>query len=404
METQTLTPPEPVTLAPPAPVAPVEKEQATAMVPVSDEDRRRMEEQADQFVDAVFSAEAGGDGLQDLVGAVHAMGNADIEAVVNASSRFMDAPVRTLRDAGDEGSEIARGMTELRIKVDQLDPSKRGPLDGARKLLGFIPFGNKLQAYFMEYQSAQTHIRKIIDSLRNGKDTLLQDNVEIEQEKNRLWELMGRLENLAYLAKVLDERLETRLAGFETQNPEKARVVREEMQFYLRQKRTDLLTQLAVAIQGYQVMDMGRKINLDLIKGVDRAVNTTVYALSVAVKAAQMLANQKLVLEQIQELNQTTEAMIAGTARMLKQNAAAMAEQASSATISIDTLKTAFADIHEAIDTVSEYKLKALAGLKESADALEGEIGKAKAHTDRARAAVVAEFQESAQTKALLSA
>ncbi len=403
MENQTLTPPDKITLTPPDVVAPVAAEQAASVVPISEETRSVQEQKADAFIDRLFAAETGGASLQELVNAIHAMGDADIRAVAGASGRFMSAPIRTLHAAGGEGSELTEAMAELRMTVEKLDPAKRGPLDGARKLLGFIPLGSKLQAYFTEYQAAQPSIRKIIDSLRNGKDTLIRDNIEIEQEKNRLWDLMGRLEAIAYLAKALDERLETRLGEFASQSPEKARVVREEAQFYLRQKRTDLLTQLAVAIQGYQVMDLGRKINLDLIKGVDRAVNTTVYTLSVAVKAAQMLANQKLVLNQINELHQTTESVMVGTASMLKRDAAGIARQAGAPAISIDTLKRAFADIQDAIDTVAEYRLKALDRLKQSADVLESEITKAGSRTDNVRAELAAEPQNADELQKLLS-
>ena len=52
-------------------------------------------------------------------------------------------------------------------------------------------------------------------------------------------------------------------------------------------------------IQGYLALDMIRKNNLELMKGVDRATTTTVAALRTAVIVAQALNNQKLVLDQI---------------------------------------------------------------------------------------------------------
>jgi uncharacterized protein YaaN involved in tellurite resistance len=50
--------------------------------------------------------------------------------------------------------------------------------------------------------------------------------------------------------------------ALDAQDPEKARVVREEMLFYPRQKVTDLLTQMSVNSQGYLALDMIRKNNL----------------------------------------------------------------------------------------------------------------------------------------------
>ncbi len=43
------------------------------------------------------------------------------------------------------------------------------------------------------------------------------------------------------------------------------------------------MTQLAVAVQGYMALDLIRRNNLELIRGVDRAQTTTVAALRTAV-------------------------------------------------------------------------------------------------------------------------
>src|SRR5207237_787578 len=81
----------------------------------------------------------------------------------------------------------------------------------------------------------------------------------------------------------------------------------------------DLATQLAVSAQGYLALELVRKNNLELAKGVDRATTTTVSALRTAVMTAQGLVNQKLVLDQIGALNTTTAEMIEGTSAMLHQ-------------------------------------------------------------------------------------
>ena len=61
-------------------------------------------------------------------------------------------------------------------------------------LFGLIPFGNRLNEYFDQYRSSQSHLNAIVETLRRGKDELLRDNAAIEQEKVNLWALMERLE------------------------------------------------------------------------------------------------------------------------------------------------------------------------------------------------------------------
>jgi len=162
--------------------------------------------------------------------------------------------------------------------------------------------------------------------------------------------------------------------------------VREEMLFYTRQKVTDLLTQMAVNIQGYLALDLVRKNNLELMKGVDRATTTTVAALRTAVMVAQALANQKLVLDQISALNTTTGNMIESTSEMLKTQSAQIHEQAASSTIEIDKLKAAFANVYHTMDAISDFKGKALASMQQTVDALTGEVTKARTYLDRVRA------------------
>ena len=166
---------------------------------------------------------------------------------------------------------------------------------------------------------------------------------------------------------------------------EKARVVREELLFYARQKVQDLLTQLAVSIQGYLALDMIRKNNLELIKGVDRATTTTVSALRTAVTVAQALNNQKLVLDQITALNTTTGNIIESTSALLKGQSAEIQQQAASSTIAIEKLQAAFNNIFATMDMMSDYKTKALDNMRKTIDVLSDEVGKAQTYLDRVR-------------------
>ena len=58
------------------------------------------------------------------------------------------------------------------------------------------------------------------------------------------------------------------IATVEATDPERAKVLKEDMLFSIRQKHQDLLTQLAVSVQGYLALDVIRRNNLELIKGV----------------------------------------------------------------------------------------------------------------------------------------
>ena len=384
-DTATLTPPG-ISLTPPEAVEAVPTEKALSLVPVPTEQHGQLNKKVDEFIAVVISADINSDNFKEKVNVIHNMGSSEIRAAASMSNRMLERPANTLNKGGvfDDNAPIGKTLVDLRTTVESLDPSQQDLLS-PRKLLGFIPFGNKLQNYFRQYQSSQTHLNQIVEALYNGQDELRKDNAVIETEKANIWDIMGKLEQYIYLGKQIDSALENKIAEIEIQSPEKARIVKEEMLFYVRQKVQDLLTQLAVSIQGYLALDMVRKNNLELIKGVDRATSTTISALRTAVMVAQALTNQKLVLDQINALNSTTSNMIAGTAKMLKQQAGDISYQASNATIEMDKLKSAFADIYETMDMMADYKIKALANMKQTVSVLSTEVDKAKTYLDKAR-------------------
>lgn len=383
---QALSPPQNFTLEPPQPVAAVPPESASGRVRLKAEDVAALDAQVRQFIDDITAHDSQSPQFKDAVSRIHAMGNKDIEASAAVSNRMLDRPVKSL-DNGlfDNGSEIGQSLIDLRRKIEELDPSRQGDLFSARKFLGIIPMGNRLADYFDRYQSSQSHLNAIIEALKRGKDELLRDNAAIEQEKANLWGLMERLEKYIHIGRKLDAELDSKARALDASDPEKARVVREEMLFYTRQKVTDLLTQMSVNIQGYLALDLIRKNNLELGKGVDRATTTTISALRTAVIVAQALANQKLVLDQISALNTTTGNLIASTSEMLRDQSATIHQQAASSTVDIARLQQAFSNIYQTMDTIADFKGKALASMQTTVNALTAEVAKARTYLDRVR-------------------
>lgn len=373
-------------LEPPQAVAAVPIESASGRVKLKPEDVNALDAQVRGFIDEITTHDVQSPEFKAAVERIHGMGNKEIEASASVSNRLLDRPVKTLTNGlFDQGSEIGQGLIALRRQIEELDPSRQGDLFRPRKLLGLIPFGSTLADYFDRYQSSQAHLNAIIESLRHGKDELLRDNAAIEQEKANLWGLMERLEKYVHIGKALDAELDAKARALDAGDAEKARVVREEMLFYTRQKLQDLLTQMAVNIQGYLALDVVRKNNLELVKGVDRATTTTVSALRTAVIVAQALANQKLVLDQIGALNTTTGNLIVGTSQMLRDQGTAIHQQAASATVNIDQLKAAFQNVYAAMDAIADFKGKALGSMQTTVDTLTQEVGKARTYLDRVR-------------------
>jgi len=287
-------------------------------------------------------------------------------------------------ESGDAQQRVAKGLVELRRTIEDLDPKDAGRLTG-RKLLSKLPFGSNVRDFVARYQSANVNINGIITSLRHGQDELRRDNAAIQNERANLWNVMGKLQEYAVLAQALDHALETRINELDLTDTEKSNALRADALFPVRQKNQDLLTQLAVCAQGYLALDVIRRNNDELVKGVERAASTTVAALRVAVTIAQALANQKMVIEQVNALRGTTEEIIATNAEMLAAQSAEIQKIAADPAVSAETLHKSFESIYRTIDTIDAYKAQAVTNMGATVDALRTELERASTYLERSQ-------------------
>jgi uncharacterized protein YaaN involved in tellurite resistance len=387
------------TLTPPDPVPQVAPEQAAGLVPVTSEQKSKLDTKVDAFVNELVSVDANSPAFGEKVDQITRMGQEQIRAAAAMSNRFLDRPVRAMDADGSVGKDLA----ELRRTVEDLDPGRQGKLSGPRKILGLIPFGNKIKNYFDSYTSAQGHIASILQRLESGKKELHLDNAAIDTERQKLWTAMGELEQMIHIAKTLDERLEQKALELDSSDPAKAKALRESALFYVRQRTQDLLTQMAVSVQGYLALDLVKKNNVELVKGVDRASTTTVGALRTAVTVAQAMTNQRLVLGQITALNKTTSDIIDSTSSLLREQTAQIHEQAASSTIPLETLQRAFQNIYDTMDEVDNFKVRALDSMKQTVTVLTAEVEKSKGYIARAEGQAQAQAKVAAQTPSLLA-
>jgi uncharacterized protein YaaN involved in tellurite resistance len=368
-------------LTPPDPVPVVTAEKAAGLVPIDEGKKSKLDERVDVFVEELAALDAASPEFGQKVDQITNMGRKEITEAAGHSNRFLDRPVKAMNQEGGVGADLA----ELRRVVEDLDPGKKGNLLAPKKIFGIIPYGNKLRNYFDSYKSSQTHINSIIGSLASGKDTLIKDNASIDVERQNMWATMGKLEQMIHIAKAMDQKLEDKALELDATDPAKAKAIRESALFYVRQRNQDLLTQMAVTVQGYLALDLVKKNNVELVKGVDRASTTTVAALRTAVTVAQALVGQKLVLDQITALNTTTANIIDSTGNLLKTQTAAIHEQAANSTIPLETLQRAFQNIYDTMDNIDTFKLKALENMKTTVNTLSSEVEKSKGYIARAQ-------------------
>ena len=377
-------------LAPPPPVVVVEKEQAVGAVPVDNARQLELRARAQAFAQELASVDANSPAFTEKVNAITSMGEQDMRAAASVSNRMLDRPAAALnagkgRGGADAQSRVASTLVELRQTVTELDPN-RADLAGVKKVLKFLPGGDKVQRYFAKYESAQTQLNAIIKSLQSGQDELRKDNAAIDTEKANMWATMGKLSEYNELAAALDAAVEEKIAQLQAAGQTKqAETLKADALFPIRQRRQDIMTQMAVAVQGYMALDLVRKNNIELIKGVDRAQTTTIAALRTAIIVSQALSRQKLVLEQITALNATTSDLIERTSEQLRIQGGQINQQAASSTVEVAKLQAAFDNVFATMDALDTFRAQATDSMAATVEALQGQIERAKPYLERTR-------------------
>ncbi|MGW3128160.1 toxic anion resistance protein [Streptomyces sp. NPDC001123] len=382
--TPTLSGDDVFTLTPPEAVAPVPREKAGGLVPVDDGVRTDMARKASDYVRDLAALDARSPEFASKVGEITGLGAGEMRTAASQSNRMLERAVRSLPDkGGDAQAKVAGSLVELRRVVEDLDPRDL-PASKGRKFLSRLPGGNKLRDHVAKYASAQGTLNRIVGSLRGGQDELRRDNAALQTERVRLWETMGKLQEYVVLTQALDTAVEQHLARIP--DPQEADAVRADVLFPVRQKHQDLLTQLAVSAQGYLAMDVVRRNNDELIKGVERAATTTVSALRISVMLASALDHQRKVIEQVNALRGTTEDLIRGNAEMLATQSGEIQRIAADPAVGAETLRAAFQQIYRTLDAIDTYKVQATEAMATTVQSLTDELHQASAYLERSRA------------------
>ncbi|EPY08978.1 toxic anion resistance family protein [Paenibacillus alvei TS-15] len=343
----------------------IQKEIEQEVKPVPEE-VAKLQAQADSNVAAIMNLDL--DSLENRKDILQSIDSFGMNTMRSSSSKnnALQVSVGDLSKKGDEGGPVAKGLVELHQQLKDLDPSV---IDFTKT--GFLgKLFNPLRTYFLKYQKADTMIAEIVTSLDKGKVTLKNDNTTLEIEQLALRDLTKKLKKEIELGSLMDDSIQSQIEAAQSRNedPEKIRFITEEVLFPLRQRVMDMQQMMVVNQQGIMAMEVVIRNNKELIRGVDRAKNVTISALKIAVTVASALYNQKIVLQKIELLNQTTNELIAGTSRMLKDQGVQIHKQSLQTNISAETLKQAFTDVLSALDSISTYKQEALPKMRDTID------------------------------------
>ena len=368
-------------LTPPEVLAPVLPAVAKTAVPLKPELKTAVDDQVERFVTALLSEDVHSDEFKAKLDSAFALGKEEISVAASLmQGRFMQRNF-----VGVEDSAAFKAIQDMRGHLDELNPGNEGDLFEPQKLLGFIPFGNKLQAYFRKFESAGGQLQKSMQQIYAARDDMQRDVVEVEAVRTKLWEAMQKLGGAVHFAETLDSKLAAKVDSLQATDPIRAKALQQEVLFYARQNLTDMLTQQAVCTNGYLALDVLKKTGREMMNGCSRVATTGMSALAVAQTVARATGNQIKVMEMLGGVNTTIENLIGETGRQLNNHVERTAEFSSNPMLGIDKIKEMFDQTFKAMDAMDTFRAKAIDVMGQNNAIMKQQLAQADQYLDRVR-------------------
>ena len=375
-------PTQALVLQPPEALQPVTPAESPDKVPLDPAVQQAVDRQVEGFISAMLAEpNVESEGFKAKVDAAFRLGREEIASAASLmTGRFMERNF-----VGLETSAAFKAIQELRQRLDELNPGHEGNLFAPQKLLGMIPWGNRLQAYFRKFQSASAQLQTAMQQVYAARDDMQRDAVEIENVKAKLWDSMTKLKAAIHFATELDRRLADRLAPLKANDPMRARALEQEVLFYARQNLQDMLTQQAVSVNGYLSLDILKKTAREMVNGCNRIATTGMSALATAQTVARATGNQIQVIEMLQGVSGTIGDLVSETSRQLGAHVERTGEFASNPLIAIDKLREGFDNTFKAMDAMDSFRSKAIEVMGRNNQLMREQIQRAESYLDRVR-------------------
>jgi uncharacterized protein YaaN involved in tellurite resistance len=369
-------------LTPPEVIAPVTEAVAKTAVPLSNETKTAVNAQVEQFVDGLMQEDLHSEAFKAKLDSAFALGKQE----VSVAASMMQGRFMTQNFVGVEDQSAFKAIQQMRGHLDDLNPGKEGDLLQPNKILGIIPYGNKLQAYFRKYQSAGEQLNQSMQQLYTARDDMQRDVVEIEAARTKLWDGMQKLSGAILFAEQLDSMLVNKVAQLQSTDPQRAKALQQEVLFYTRQNLADMLTQQSVCTNGYLALDVLKKTGREMMNGCTRVATTGMSALAVAQTVARATGNQIQVMDMLKGVNSSVEALVAESGRQLGNHVEVTTQFASNPMIGVEKIREMFDQTFKAMDAMDTFRAKAIDVMGQNNQIMKEQIEKAQTYVDRTRA------------------
>lgn len=251
------------------------------------------------------------------------------------------------------GAQIARDLAELRSSLDDLNPSNApggSVLSRAIKaipIVGRIPSPAKaVRKIAIRYEPVSRQVATIETRLREGRATLLHDNVELRKLYEAVEQQRPEITRSAYLGELIMDGLDEAVQG----EKDVDRTRRLEMALANVATRVqDLHTMNEICMQYLVSIEMSRQNNTSLVHAIDRtlALGSNVVMIGLAIQVA--LSRQSRVMEANQRTREFLGNLVVSNAELIKRHTEEIGDIYKSPVIAIEKVTQAHSALVDAI-------------------------------------------------------
>jgi len=325
--------------------------------------------QARELVRCVRDSDGG-----DQLAAIDEVSSVGLQSQRNAGRQLelVRGRMATLLDGGSASKSLASELVNLRVALDNIDPSSGGHsrLSRLRRSLPFVRNKSMLRTLkkvAIRYEPATKQITIIETKLREGRALLVRDNVELRRLYEDIEGQQDAIKRQTYLGQVLLQELEElRVDDDDPLQRDRLQAAKHDVASRVQ----DLLTMQEVHVQYFVGIELTRQNNQRLGQAVDRTLTlaTNVVTVGLALQAA--LVRQREIQEATERTRQFLGELIVSNATAVRRQTEEIGDLYQDPVIAMDKLTQAHHELVAALDAAGKLREQGLDTARRNIDEL----------------------------------
>ena len=335
---------------------------------MSDDEARKFQSQAVELVTQL--RDATGSAGMELLDSITSVG---LQTLRNASGQLdlLKTRIGTLLNEGGTSKEIANGLRDLGMTLNQINPHEMTQPGIGHRLFGVLPFfkgrynpiTRTLNKIALRYEPVSRQVGVIEAKLRDGQALLVRDNVELRKLYENVETEQLPIQRNAYLGELLMQHLSLLLE----QTEDSAKYDRVQGALHdVAMRVQDLRTMEEVHVQYFVSIEMSRQNNNRLGQSVERTLTLATNVVTVGLAIQSALIRQKQVMDAAQRTRDFLGDLVAANAAAIRRHTQEIGDLYNSPVIAVEKVSQAHNDLVEALHTASRLRQEGIEAARDN--------------------------------------